>query len=379
MDRFNGEGRIMYLTRDHQILFQSLNAALGDDILHDINPDEVDPPNLDTLFKLAKSQGVMALTMDGLNFDLKSLDKELWLSWNMSVKRVENRYARQREVLKELGVLFRSYGIELMVLKGIGTSMHYPRPEHRESGDIDIYLMGDYGKGNEIIESMGIEVDKKGKKHSNFFFKGIPIENHKTFLNVSGSLIDRHLESELSRILHEQGTDTILLDDVPVRIPTPDFQAIFLTRHAIVHFLSSGLVMRYICDLALIFTTRSDRIDMPRFEKIMREEGQFMLLCSFLSIGAKCLKMSRIKCCENQSEQEFVAKLSERVLEEAFLNIYRSISKEDLLKMAVIKRKLLGIKRFFSSKWKYDSIRKGLFFSVLFYILVQNLRISNWR
>lgn len=369
----------MYLTPEHQILLQSLNIALWPEIQSDSKLIETEDFNPETLFNLALSQGVMALTLDGLKPDLKNLNKELWLRWNMSVKKVENRRARQCAVLKELVTLFRSHGIELMVLKGIGASMLYPRPDHRECGDIDIYLMGDYDKGNAIIRAMGIEVETNSRKHSNFFFKGVPIENHKTFLNVNGSDIDRNLDRELCRILKEQGTDTIMLDDVLVRIPTPDFQAVFLTRHAIVHFLASGLVCRYICDLALFFTSMGRRINTPRFEKIMKEEGQYLLLCSFLSIGGKYLKMPHIDSPDTSFDIQKVEELAEKVLEEAFNNSYRSISKEERLNMWVVKRKLIGIKQYALSKWKYDSVRRGLFRSELFYRLTQNLRISNWR
>ncbi|MCK9628045.1 MAG: nucleotidyltransferase family protein [Bacteroidales bacterium] len=368
----------MYLTPEHQILFQSLNVALWPKAESDSKLKEADDINPEILFHLALSQGVMALALDGLKLDLKSLDKELWLRWNMSVQKVENRRARQCAVLKELVTIFRSHGIELMVLKGIGAGMLYPRPDHRECGDIDIFLMGDYEKGNAIMRAMGIEVEIKSGKHSNFFFKGVPIENHKTFLNVNGSDIDRNLDRELCRILKEQGTDTIMLDDVLVRIPTPDFQAVFLTRHAIVHFLASGLVCRYICDLALFFTSMGERINVPRFVKVMKNEGQYLLLCSFLSIGGKYLRMPHIDYHDTSLDFQKVEELTEKVLDEAFNNSYRSINREDRLKMWVVKRKIIGIKQYALSKWKYDSVNRGLFRSELFYRLAQNLHISNW-
>ena len=43
-------------------------------------------------------------------------------------------------------------------------------------------------KANELADTLmkeqGIEVDMHSPKHSNFYYKGIPIENHKNFLNV---------------------------------------------------------------------------------------------------------------------------------------------------------------------------------------------------
>lgn len=37
---------------------------------------------------------------------------------------------------------------------------------------------------DKLMEQQGIEVDMHSYKHSNFYYKGIPFENHKSFLNV---------------------------------------------------------------------------------------------------------------------------------------------------------------------------------------------------
>ena len=175
---------------------------------------------------------------------MPGISRELLLRWELSVQKLEARNRKQRAVIKELIALFKENGIEMLLLKGIGLSELYPDPYHRESGDIDIFLFGDYEKGNKVIEESGIEVEKDGSKHSKFYFKGVPVENHKTFLNAEYTQTDKNLEKHLHKILYEQGFDSIVADDTQVRIPTPDFTAIFLSRHDITHFLASGLVLR---------------------------------------------------------------------------------------------------------------------------------------
>ena len=170
----------MHLTQEHHILFSCLQVALWPLAKHEVLPVAEYNANPEKLYRLAASQGVLGLTLDGMPREFPVTDRALRLRWELSVQQMEFRYKRQCEVLKELVLLFRSQGVELMLLKGTGISMLYPRPEHRECGDIDIYLMGDYDKGNRIIESLGIEVDTKSSKHSNFFYKGVPVENHKT-------------------------------------------------------------------------------------------------------------------------------------------------------------------------------------------------------
>lgn len=350
------------------------------------------PEDLDwnSLVNLAARQGVLCVARDGLDQmeqcggmtkinRISGLSRELLIRWELSVQKLETRNKRQREVIKELVALFRENGIEMLLLKGIGLSVLYPKPNHRECGDIDIFLFGDYEKGNKVIEELGIEVDNDGSKHSKFFFKGVPVENHKTFLNVEYTQADKNLEKHLHKILYEQGFDTIMIEDTQIRIPTPDFTAIFLSRHDITHFLASGLVLRHFCDLALLFEKNRARIDFANFESVMREYGQFNLICSFLAIGQMHLGLPKESLPEFSIDGQQVATLTNRVFEDTFYNKYRSIDKKEIETMWVPRRKLLGIKQLFRSKWKYDSIENALFFKSLVFRIYQNFQPLNWN
>lgn len=338
-------------------------------------PGEIDWAGL---FSLAARQGVLCVARDGL-VQMPGISRELLIRWELSVQKLEARNKRQRAVIKELVALFRENGIEMLLLKGIGLNELYPKSNHRECGDIDIFLFGDYEKGNKVIEELGIEVENEGSKHSKFFFKGVPVENHKTFLNVEYTKVDKNLEMHLHKILCEQGFDILLIDDAQVRIPTPDFNAIFLSRHDITHFVASGLVLRHFCDLALFFERNCARINFANFEKVMRENGQYNLICSFLAIGHKYLGMPKESFPEFSIDQEQVATLANRALEDTFHNRYRSIDKKEIETMWVPRRKLLGVKQLFRSKWKYDLMGNGLFFKSFIFRIYQNFQTINWR
>jgi len=340
--------------------------------------DITEDQDWNSLINLAARQGVLCVARDGLA-QIGGLSRELLIRWELSVQKLEARNKRQRAVIKELVALFRENGIEMLLLKGIGLSELYPDPNHRESGDIDIYLYGDFERGNQIIEELGIAVDNDGSKHSKFFFKGVPVENHKTFLNVEYTQTDKNLEKHLHKVLREQGFDTITIDDIQVRIPTPDFTAIFLSRHDITHFVASGLVLRHFCDLALFFERNRARIDFANFERIMQENGQYDLICSFLEIGQMHLGLPEESIPEFLIDRKRVETLANRVLEDTFYNKYRSIDKKEIETMWVPSRKLLGVKQLFRSKWKYDSIENGLFFKSLMFRIYQNFQPLNWK
>ena len=181
----------MQLTPEQQILFNLLKLSLWpgqnkEDLLSGFGMVK-----WEEVFSFASRQGVIAVSYDGLiNSEnstelLATMPRVQKIGWELSVGSLEAREKRQREAIRELVSIFNNNGIELLLLKGIGLGENYPLPSHRECGDIDIYLYSDYEKGNQLIENMGIKVDKEGNKHAEFVFKGVHIENHKTFLDVT--------------------------------------------------------------------------------------------------------------------------------------------------------------------------------------------------
>lgn len=380
----------MNFSPEQNILFSLLKTSLCFDKDREAFLEIPNGLDWNSLVNLASRQGVLSLSLDGMRLmeqsckipkisSLDGLSRELLIRWELSSKKQEARNKKQRAVIKELVALFQENGIEMLLLKGIGLSELYPNPNHRECGDIDIFLFGDYEKGNKVIEELDIEVEKDGSKHSKFFFKGVPVENHKTFLNVDHTKTDENLEKHLLEVLRVQGFETLMIDHIPVRIPTPDFTAIFLCRHDITHFLASGLVLRHFCDLALFFHKNIARIDYADFEKIMKDEGQYSLICSFLVIGQWHLGLPKESIPEFSIDQQQVVALTNRVLEDTFCNPYRSIDRKEIETMWVLRRKLLGANQLVRSKWKYDSMESGLFFKSLIFRVFQNFQTRNWK
>ena len=350
----------MVLSKENSTLFSLIRYAIWQNRDEEQIDFDLTTQEWQRLIENAASMGVLAIAFDALpkGKALPGLSKELKIRWGLSVQRFEDRNRRQREALKELIATFRENGIEVLLLKGLGLAENYPIPSHRECGDLDIYLFGDYEKGNQVIESLGIEVDKEGPKHSHFFFKGIPVENHLSFLDVSLSQTGKNLEVHLNRILKEQGYETIMIDDITVRIPTPDFTSLFLTRHNITHFLASGLVLRHFCDMALFFSRNAGRINFESFRKIITEERQFNLFISFAQLAHVYLGMPDIPLAVPDKFET----TTERVLIDTLKNEYRKINMEERLNWWVPKRKVIGAINLYHTKWKYDLIGKWEFY-----------------
>lgn len=358
---------LMQPSPEQQTLFNLIKAALWPGQNNAAFPEGSVKVNWNQIIALAAKQGVSGVSHDGFTCGgrntemLPALPKAEQIRWALSVKYLEARHKRQREALKELVTLFRDNGIEVLLLKGIGVAANYPIPLHRESGDLDIFLYDNHEKGNQLIESLGIPVNREGRKHSTFFFHGAPVENHFSFLDIEPSQTNRNLESHLLEILSSQGHKTINIDEVEVRIPPPDFTALFLTRHDITHFLASGLVLRHLCDLSIFFSRNASSINFIAFYKILEQESQLKLFTSFIDLAQQYLGMPLDSIPVLMTEE----RTSDKIFLDTLNNKRRKIGTEELLKWWVVKRKAVGAMHLFRSKWKYDLAEDGIFYQRL--------------
>lgn len=252
----------MTLCKSEQMLFALLKASLHQqevetECLHQASVDD-----WKQCYLLACKQGVMALAWDGVMKLPQELQpsKGLKLTWAMAVEAYEKKYARYCQTVAELSEFYQKQGIATVQLKGVGLSTYYPNPSHREGGDIDIFTFsadknkmsdGEANKlADELMMKQGIEVDMHSPKHSNFFYKRIPIENHKTFLNVERFPIAVQVESILKKVINPQHT-ALLNGEYQILTPSACFNTLFLAFHSAQHY-GSGLALHHLCDWAML-------------------------------------------------------------------------------------------------------------------------------
>lgn len=213
-------------------------------------------------YQLATQQGVMAVAWDGIQSLPTQLQPpiDLKIVWGLTVEQYEKKYERYCRTASELADYYAKHHIAMVQLKGVGLSSCYPIPSHREGGDIDIYTYsGDKEKmtdseanslADNLMKRQGIEVNMHSPKHSNFYYKGIPIENHKTFLNVETYPIAKQMNKVLHNYLQPQLT-TLVDGKYFIQTPSPAFNALFLSFHAAQHY-GSGLALHHLYDWACL-------------------------------------------------------------------------------------------------------------------------------
>ena len=222
---------------------------------------------------MASSQGVSAFVWDGVcRLPAESQPpRALRLQWAYNVEQIQMRYSRQWRAAVELAKIYAENGVRTVVLKGFALSRLYPRPEHRPCGDLDCFLGADYERGNNLAAEAGAKVEPDYYKHSHIVFHGLTVENHQFCTAIRGSRLAKAFERRLQSILSSQPSSPILGTDLLA--PPPDFNALFLTKHALLHFLTEGISLRHLCDWALFVDRQGEQVDWPEFRRVAAEHG----------------------------------------------------------------------------------------------------------
>ena len=253
---------MMELNTSEKMLFALLKASMNE-LPADVSFfREVTEDDWKQCYRLAARQGVMALAWDGIRTlpEECQLPRALKLTWAMAVEDYERKYARYCRTIDELTAFYAKEGIATVQMKGVGLSTYYPIPSHREGGDIDIYTFSaDKNRmtdeqanrlADELMKRQGIPIEMHSYKHSNFYYKGIPVENHKVFLNVEHYPIAVQVDALLKKVLEPR--EALLLEGAcRIWIPSPAFNMMFLSFHASQHY-GSGLSLHHLCDWAML-------------------------------------------------------------------------------------------------------------------------------
>lgn len=241
----------------------------------------------EALEETAQSQGVAGIVLDGIDsiqfsgLQLSGLPKRLRLEWiGQVLQNYETRNMQQLLVIDSVQKEWAKEGIRTMIMKGQAMGTYYPEPKHRSPGDIDCYLFYDndnvndnrswgdaYRKGNEVAKSFADSVDEGWYKHSQIFFGGQMLENHQYFVHTREGESSKELNQLLVDQLKGDSSRFGLLSTTSALLPPPMFNALFLTYHALTHFLEEGLKLKQILDWAMFLKRDADKVDWNEFNR----------------------------------------------------------------------------------------------------------------
>ena len=354
-------------------LFQLLRLALGNKVECNL-PSDID---WQSLIDLSFDQGVAALSVDGLglmvhdcpNQELE-IDKEeledLKYEWFGATFQAEEDYGQQVEAISSLARIYAQSGISMMLLKGYGLGLNYPIPQHRPTGDIDVYLINDndddnhnwlpaWKRGDELIRSLGIKVDSGHEHHTTFQFQGphstgsgqVMVENHYDFINTKAHRDAPRIEAKLKELASRECKEHLMPDGTKVLLPSADFNVIFLIRHLGQHFAGEHITLRQILDYGLSLQKEGGSVHWSELVPFIKEMGIWTF---FNQINAICedylgLHLDGIPAIERDEE------LERRIIEDVLHPEFAEQKPSGLIPVLAFKAR-----RWWHNRWKHPLV-----------------------
>ncbi len=311
-------------------------------------------------------QGIAAFVYDGLQKAVEagtisndSISREIKMNLFSHTMQVEKMYHKHEKVIRELAKFYAEHGIKMMVLKGYGLSLLYPKPNHRPCGDIDIWLFGEQERADKLLhEEMGVTIDYGHQHHTVFSVGGVMIENHFEFVNVLSHRSNRDIELELRKTIKGGG---LIRDERidNVYYPPVNFNALFLLRHAAAHFAGSEIALRHVTDWAMFVKRYHKEIDWDWLVRFAKEQNILQFLHCLNAICIDYIGLSRNMFPDFERDERLEVKVMEDILHPSF-------PERCDLRKCWWKNYLYTLRRWWGNRWKHRMVyREGLLMSFL--------------
>lgn len=233
--------------------------------------EEFEPKDWRSFYALSRHHGVVSIVFDKIKDTPKRIapPKDVILRWYPHSHTIERQMHHIEYLSVEFAELMAQYDVPVAVLKGIAYASYYPTPHHRESGDLDCYLMGKADLGDKLITKIGGRIEEAGYKHSHLMYKGLTIENHRYLTNFDNTRLGIKFERLLQKYIQNGLTP---IGNTKLLNPCADFNALFLLKHAQRHFRQEdGIRIRHLLDWAFFLRAESENVHWDEIIPIMRE------------------------------------------------------------------------------------------------------------
>lgn len=223
----------------------------------------------DILMHMSAEQGLLAWVWDGickLPVELHPLRQQR-INWGLSYQEICDTYDQQKSVLNKMVKACEKHDVKILVFKGMSFSVAYPNSSFRPAGDIDIFLFGDYNKGNAILANNNLE--RENSKCSEFSYQGVKIENHRHFFPNTYkkyAVIEEYLNSKLSEV--ERTSDGYYVFTCLANL-------VIGVVHAVTHLVNTTdpLLIRSVLDIAMILKNDESGFTPSQCKALMTQLG----------------------------------------------------------------------------------------------------------
>ena len=258
------------MARYKTTFFHILSCIVNDSIVDWSLLNLFTPRDWELFYVLSQKQGVVAIVFDKIKEIPKEFapPKTITMRWISHALSIEEQMKKKERIATEFAEELSKRDIQTLVLKGLAYASYYPNPYHRESGDLDCYLMCKKEEGDKVTVEIGGKMEEAGYKHSHLYYKGLTIENHNFLTSFDNTKLGIRTEQLLQKLI-SQGYRPI--GDTKLQNPSADFNALFLIKHAQRHFIKEGICVRHLLDWAFFLKAESQNVNWKKVVPIMME------------------------------------------------------------------------------------------------------------
>ncbi len=257
------------MTKNTEIFLELLRSGVWGLPIHLSKP----PDDWHTIYNMSKKQSVQAVVFDGVQKLPKAFipPKELVLEWYGITMRTEKISEAHERDLVSLIKFLSDCNIDNRLMKGQGCASFYPKPWHRQSGDIDLFVgERQYNKAQDLIRNHGVKIEKESVYDVHFTWGKTIVEMHKWETFFYYPFVNRRLQSICRK---EEWNKSIVVNigDQPIALFNATFNAFYIFVHLYHHFLQVGIGLRQICDWMLWMKHQEAHIDWERLHIYVQE------------------------------------------------------------------------------------------------------------
>lgn len=303
-----------------------------------------------SIYTIASEQGLLAIVLDGIEKILGSLrpPQEEMLQWiGEVIQNYEAIYVDYEKSIGKLAHFYNSHGLKMMVIKGYGLGLNYPNPIHRPCGDIDTWNFGKQKEADAVLsKEKGIEIDNSHRHHTVFDWNGYMVENHYDMLTVDANKTNMILES----ILKECAMDDSNYVDIggeKVYLPSANFNALYLLRHMLMHFVGTKMNIRQLIDWGFFWEKQGNDVDVKWLSELLEKHH---MSAFFNIINGICVEELGFQSTIFPSVH-YIPEMKDRVLKEISQPEFDWLKAHD---KNVFKRITFKYKRWKGGAWKRE-------------------------
>ena len=206
------------------------------------------------MYRLAAKHAVVALAWDGVEQlqqrspqALQSMPADLMGKWFADVRTVETANRQMSGLAAQVQKLLNDGGFDSCLLKGASLAQYYPKPEHRQSADIDLWVLP---HGNEPLRLTAFRQQLLTFLYCQPQITVGEVVYHHIETMIDGTEVEFHITPTwLCNPWHNRRLQQLFCGS---RSLTPELQELYTLMHAFRHIWHDGIALRHLLDYCLV-------------------------------------------------------------------------------------------------------------------------------